>query len=57
MFKTIEASLKAKDAVIISTKKYCHKGNGRLIIKAKKPKGRKVYTVVQYENGMFSSAV
>jgi hypothetical protein len=36
---------------------YDHKGNTRYSVKATKPKGRKVFTMVIYENGTISSAV
>lgn len=57
MFKTIEQALKTKAAKIISVSNYNHNGQDRKIIKACKAKGKKVFMVVQYENGLFSSAV
>ena len=57
MSKTIEQSLGTKKAVIISEKNFDFNGNTRKRICAKKGNGKKHYFVVQYENGLFSSAV
>lgn len=57
LFKTLEESLKAKSVVVISTKEYEHKGEKRNWIKARKAKGKKVFSVAQYENGLYSEAV
>lgn len=55
-FNSVEQALGTKQAVIISEKPYNHKGNDRVIIKARKARGKKVFMVVKYEDGTFSSA-
>lgn len=56
-YETLSQSLKAKEAVIISTEAYEHKGEIRTAIKARKSNGKKVFRVVQYVSGRFSEAV
>ena len=56
LFKTLEESLKTKAVVVISIKEYEHKGEKRNWIKVRKSNGRKVFTVAQYENGLYSEA-
>jgi len=56
MFNTLEASLKTKKAVIVSERAYSHKGNDRVAIIARKDGGTKLFHVVRYENGKFSTA-
>ena len=56
-FETLEQSLKTKNAEVINTEYYKHDGVSRKSIKVKKSKGERVYTVIQYESGLFSSAV
>ena len=56
-YQTIEQSLKAKSVVILSSEQYEHKGEKRNWIKARKLNGKKVFTVAQYGNGLFSEAV
>ncbi len=57
-YDTIENALKTNQpAVIIKETPYNHLGNDRLSIKARKAKGKRVYTVVKYENGRYSTAV
>ena len=43
--------------VVKSRKEYDHWGKTRFSIKATKPKGRKVFTMVIYENNTISGAV
>jgi len=58
MYDTIENAMKTKlPAKILSVENYEHKGAQRQSIKAKKAKGKRVYTVILYENGMYSEAV
>jgi len=56
-FATLEQALKTNKAVVISMKEYEHKGATRQWIKARKAKGKKVFTVVFYEEGRYSEAV
>ena len=42
---------------ILRIKNYNHKGNDRQSITMKRPRGKKSYNVIQYENGTFSSVV
>lgn len=57
-FNTIEQAMKTNHKVeILSTKSYDHKGLKRVSIRAKKARGKKEYTVIQYENGKYSEAV
>jgi hypothetical protein len=42
---------------VIDAKPYDHYGQKRLSIKATKTKGKKVFTMVIYENGLISGAV
>ena len=55
-YQTLEQSLKTKSVVIISSESYDHKGEKRNWIKARKANGKKVFSVAQYGNGMFSEA-
>ena len=57
MFKTIEASVGARNVVILSETPYIHKGVDRTVIKARRPRGTKIFTLVRYADGQFSSAV
>ena len=57
MFKTLEASLKTKLAVIVKETPYTHKGQDRVSMKVRKANGNKLFSVVKYENGLYSSAV
>jgi hypothetical protein len=43
--------------VVLSETVYGHNGAQRTIIKVRKPAGRKVYEIIRYENGVYSSAV
>ena len=55
-YQTLEQALKTKKAIIISLESYDHKGEKRNWIKARKSNGKKVFSVAQYGNGMFSEA-
>ncbi len=58
MYDTIENAMKTSlPATILKIEDYEHKGAQRQSIKAKKARGKRVYTVVLYENGMYSEAV
>ena len=41
---------------VVSAKPYSHKGNDRVAYTCKRPRGRRTYYVVGYENGTFSTA-
>lgn len=41
---------------VVSAKPYSHKGNDRVAYTCKRPRGRRTYCVVGYENGTFSTA-
>ena len=41
---------------VVSAKPYSHKGNDRVEYTCKRPRGRRTYYVVGYENGTFSTA-
>jgi hypothetical protein len=56
-YQTLEQSLKTTTAVILSSVVYMHKGQPRNIIKARKLRGKKVFMVVQYTDGRYSTAV
>ena len=43
--------------VVISTKSFSHNGKDRKEFCLRKPKGKKLHFVVQYENGSLSSVV
>jgi Holliday junction resolvasome RuvABC endonuclease subunit len=57
LYQTLEQSLKTKSVVILSSENYNHKGNDRKSLKVRKLRGAKVFTVIQYENSLFSEAV
>lgn len=58
MHETLKQAMKTKlDPVIISVDPYEYKGAHRQAIKARKARGKKVYMVVLYENGLYSDAV
>lgn len=58
MYDTIENAMKTNlPATILNIENYEHKGVSRQSIKAKKARGKRVYTVIKYENGMYSEAV
>jgi hypothetical protein len=56
MYETIEQSLNTPKAIIIDIKDIEIKGNKRKRILARKAKGKKIFYLIQYENGLFSSA-
>ena len=41
--------------VVVSVSEYTHKGNLRQIITLRRPKGRRNYKAVRYENGVISA--
>lgn len=58
MFKSLKEAMQTKlEPVVLSVEEFTHKGVKRLSIKAKKARGQMIYTVIQYETGLFSSAV
>jgi hypothetical protein len=56
-FNTIEASLKTNKAIIVKSKNFNYNGLNRVSLTVQKANGKRLYNVVQYENGSFSSAV
>lgn len=58
MYDTIENAMKTNlTAKILKVEDYEHKGMKRQSIKAQKARGKRVYTIIRYENGMYSEAV
>lgn len=58
MNDTIEQAMNTKlPAKILSVEDFEHKGAKRQSIKAKKARGKRVYTVIKYETGLYSEAV
>lgn len=58
MHKTLKQAVKTNlEPVIISVEPYECKGVHRQWIKARKARGKNVYRVVLYENGLYSDAV
>ena len=41
--------------VLIKEEKFTHKGTERTQFQVRKPRGKRVYFVIQYSNGLFSS--
>jgi hypothetical protein len=56
MYNTIEQSLNTKKVNIISVKNVEINGNTPKMISVQKANGKKSFLVVQYENGLYSSA-
>jgi hypothetical protein len=56
-FNTIEAALKTNKAIIVKSKNFNFNGLNRVSLTVQKANGKRLYNVVQYENGSFSSAV
>ena len=56
-YSTLEQALKTKLAVITAISTYEHKGAARKSLKVRKSNGKKIFTVIQYENGLYSEAV
>ena len=42
---------------VLKAEAYTHNGNARTQFTVKRPRGRRIYWVVKYENGQFSSVV
>jgi hypothetical protein len=42
---------------VLKAQPYTHNGNARTEFTVKRPRGRRTYLVVKYENGQFSSVV
>ena len=58
LFKSIKESLGISgEPVILKVIDIDYKGSKRIQFNVRKPRGKKVYRVVMYDNGMFSSAV
>lgn len=56
MFATIEEALQTKKVTIVAERDYCYCGLNRTMIKARRANGKKVYMIIKYENGTYSSA-
>ena len=41
--------------VVIKEEKFTHKGSERTQFQVRKPQGKRIYFVIQYANGLFSS--
>lgn len=55
---TLNQAMKTRHPVIIvSQKEYNYQGNDRVMMTVKKSRGKKLYFVVQYENGSYSTPV
>jgi len=58
MFNTIKEAMNTNlDPVVISESEFEYKGVTRKAIKVKKARGKRIYEVVQYENGKYSEGV
>lgn len=58
MYDTIEQAMNTKlPAKILSVENYEHKGEKRQSIKTQKARGKRIYTVIKYETGLYSEAV
>lgn len=55
-YKTLKAACDF-DAVVVSEKDYEFEGVVRKRLIVKRPTGKVTFVVIQYENGLFSSAV
>ena len=44
-----------KEYVVIKEEKFTHKGSKRTQWQVRKPQGKRVYFVIEYANGLFSS--
>ena len=44
-----------KEYNVVKEEKFTHKGTERTEFQVRKPQGKKVYFVVKYSNGLFSS--
>jgi hypothetical protein len=57
-YSTLEQALQTNHpAIIVSEKAYTYLGNDRVMMTVKKSRGKKLYFVVKYENGSFSTPV
>ena len=53
------ATIQCKDGItyeVIKAEPYTHNGKARIEYTCKRPRGKRIYWVVQYENGLFSTA-
>lgn len=54
------ATIQAADGItyqVLTAKPYIHNGVSRISYTVKRPRGRRTYVVIGYENGTFSTAV
>jgi hypothetical protein len=52
-------TIQCKDGItyeVINAKPYVYNGNARVSYTCKRPRGKRTYLVIQYENGLFSTA-
>lgn len=52
-----EVTIEGVRYLVLTRKPYEYKGKQRVSLGLKRPKGRKAYIAILYENGTFSSAV
>lgn len=58
MYESIKQAMNTKlDPIVLSVEDYEHKGAQRQSIKARKARGKRVYTIIKYETGNYSEAV
>lgn len=60
MTPSVNLSQITKDGVtyeVVKAKPYEYKGNSRVSYTCKRPRGRRFYMIIGYENGTFSRAV
>lgn len=53
-------TIQCKDGItyeVINAKHYIHNGNARISYTCKRPRGKRSYLIIGYENGLFSTAV
>ena len=55
MTNTNTITINNKEYVVIKEEKFTHKGTERTQWQVRKPRGQRVYFVIQYSNGLFSS--
>lgn len=55
-YNTLNESLKTKKSEIVKVRIANVNGNIRKLITAKKANGKRTYSVIQFENGQFSTA-
>ena len=56
-YSTISEAMQSKNPVIVNTKEVKFNGKDRKWHRVQKANGKKLYMIVEYENGQFSSPV